>query len=489
MERRGFLYVTGLTAMAGWTPPPVLGRLEAAGAQQGGATASEASWERRLAEYGAAVRFERLPPAIIGAAKAHLLDTLGCACGGVGSEPARIVESTFRRAFGSIGRATVIGGPDPITTEGAALVNGVLTRVLDFNDTYSGLSVVHPSEVIPTALACSEEAGLDGRRLLEAIVVGYEAETRLADAFAFAERGFYGVSTGGVAVPLIAAKCLGLSPEIAAHAIGISFARQLTLIVVSRGDISMMKALPHGHIAMDGIFAARLAQGGFTGPSGAIAWFATEVQPKTEPLVIDVDPAQFSLDRVAFKRFPLQIQLQTVVEAATRLAPRLKGRASDIQRIDVGTYPEVIRTLADPAKYRPASRETADHSLPVCAAMALLDGDVTLAHFEKERWKADDVLAMAAKVTVTVSDVLVAKTPRGRGATLTIRLAGGESLSETVEIPEGDPRKPFSRESLERKFLALAEPVLGQAGAAKVIEIVAGLESLKDVKTLTQALH
>ena len=67
-----------------------------------------------------------------------------------------------------------------------------------------------------------------------------------------------------------------------------------------------------------------LAKGGFTGPSGSIAWLAAEVHPKAERFAIDMDPTHFSLDKVAFKRFPLQMQLHTVVEAAVNLSSRLK---------------------------------------------------------------------------------------------------------------------------------------------------------------------
>jgi 2-methylcitrate dehydratase len=62
-------------------------------------------------------------------------------------------------------------------------------------------------------------------------------------------------------------------------------------------------------------------------------------------------------------------------------------------------------------------------------------------------------------------------------------------LRETVEIPEGDAERPLSRSSLERKFMNFAVPVVGNAGAEHVVSLVDGLEELKDVRELTQALR
>ena len=46
--------------------------------------------------------------------------------------------------------------------------------------------------------------------------------------------------------------------------------------------------------------------------------------------------------------------------------------------------------VADAAKFRPQTRGTADHSLPICLAMTPLDGDVTLGQFDRDRWRDRD---------------------------------------------------------------------------------------------------
>jgi 2-methylcitrate dehydratase len=180
--------------------------------------------------------------------------------------------------------------------------------------------------------------------------------------------------------------------------------------------------------------------------------------------------------------------LQAVAEAGASLSARIKGRTQDIRAITVETYPGIIERVADPAKFRPQTKGTADHSLPVCLAMALLDGDVTVSQFEKDRWRGQDVMALVEKTSVMPGEALIAKLPKGRGARVEIVLADGQSWRETVEVPEGDAQRPLSRSSLERKFMNFAVPVVGKASAERVMSLVDGLEYVNDIRELTQVL-
>jgi 2-methylcitrate dehydratase len=488
MDRRHFLAGTGALTVA-----DAIG-LGAALAQNAGGEAGVApapapriSIERELAEYGAALSYEKLPRAVVDAAKRLLIDALACGYGAIGSPAARIVEQTFRKSFGGPPVASVLGSVALTSAEGAALINGVLIRDLDLNDTHVGKEPCHPSENIPAALACCEEASRSGRDLIETIVLGYEAQLAFNSAFAFGERGLFSVSAAGFVVPLMAGKAWRLPVEQVVEAIGISGVRQLTLLAITRGPISMMKALPYAHNAMDGLFTTRLAAAGFTGPGNAMDWFLKEVKPAEPAVRLDLPPGKFRIAQVGLKRFPLQFELQTVAEAGVNLHARARERGA-ITQIAVETYPITIERTASPSRYDPQTRETADHSLPVCLAMALIDGEVTIAQYEHERWRAPDVLGLARKVAVKVGDRL-AQGGRGSGAIVRLEFADGSSLEEIVAIADGDPRRPMSRAALEQKFKSLAVPTLGEAGAARVLALVDGLETLPDLQSFTAALR
>jgi 2-methylcitrate dehydratase len=98
-------------------------------------------------------------------------------------------------------------------------------------------------------------------------------------------------------------------------------------------------------------------------------------------------------------------------------------------------------------------------------------------------------MALVEKTSVKPGEALIAKLPKGRGASIEVVFADGQSLRETEEVPEGDAERPLSKSSLERKFMNFAVPVVGKAGAERVMSLVDGLGELKDVRELTQALR
>jgi 2-methylcitrate dehydratase len=449
-----------------------------------------AGLEQRLAQYAAGVRYEDLPEAVVQACKRLLLDALGCAFAAVGTSPPTIAEATFRKAFASGGSATIIGSPQTISTEGAILVNGTLIRQLDLNDVYFGKDPSHPSEIVPAAIACCEEAGRSGRDLLEALVVGYEAEVRLCDAFSWGSRGFIASSAAAFVAPLVAGKAWRMPVAQVVHAMGISGPRQLTALAVNSGEISMMKSVGPGFAVMDAVFSTRLAAAGLTGVTRGIEWLGANIQPKQASVSIDLDPRSHLLTKVGLKRFPLQGELQSVAEAGVNLHPKLQGQVGMIREIIVEAYPATLgRGVAEPEKFRPASRETADHSLPICLAMALLDGDVTVGQFNDGRWNESEVFGLAQKVKVGVGQSLLAQMPEGRGTIVEVRLGSGRVLKETVLVPEGDAAKPMSRQALEHKFRQFADTVLGEAGSRRVIGHVDHLEEVTDIRMFTEALR
>jgi 2-methylcitrate dehydratase len=493
IDRRNFLLATGSGAAAAWAglgqSLPRSSRAASAPTMSG-AERPAVGLEQRLAQYAAGVRYENLPAEVVQACKRFLLDALGCGLAAVGTAPAKIAETTFRKSFGSSGPATIIGSAQSISTEGAILVNGTLIRQLDLNDVYFGKDPSHPSEILPAALACCEEAGRNGRELLEVMVVGYEAEVRLNDAFSWATRGFMASSAAGFVTPLVAGKAWRMPVDQVVHAMGISGPRQLTTLAVNSGEISMMKSVGPGYTVMDGVFATRLAAAGMTGVTRSVEWLTANVQPRQSSVSIDLDPRRHLLTKVGLKRFPLQGELQAVVEAGVNLQPKIRGQAAAIREILVEAYPGTIRRgVAEPEKYRPANRETADHSLPICLAMALLDGDVTVEHFHGDRWQAPEVSALAQKVKVVPARTLLAQMPEGRGTFIELHLANGQVLRETVLVPEGDATRPISRAALEHKFRQFADPVLGAAGAGRIIDLVDRLETVDDIRVLTAALR
>ena len=436
----------------------------------------EAPLSARIAAFVADISLDRLPDSAVRAVKRLILDTLGCALGAVGAEPVRMLEAILPPPGAAAARC--LGTGRRTTAEGAAGVNGAMVRYLDFLDVYWSRDICHPSENIPVALACVEEAGGSGRTFIEAVVAGYEVQIRLCDAFSFQDRGFHHVSAAGFVVPFVAGKAWGQTAQAMAHGSALGGIRQMTLGVLSHGKLSMAKAIGYPANAAGAITAARLAGAGFTGPLEAYEWLFRQTSGREEdPGAFAFDHDAWRLEGVSLKQYPVQYALQAPVAAAIRLHASLRGRLEEIVAIRARMRPEALARVADAEKFRPTDRETADHSLPSCVAMALCDGALTEHQFEAARFRDPDVMRLTTLVEAVGDQEFDRRFPNGRPAAVEVVLRSGERLDAVEEVPLGDHSRPMDDAAIRAKFLDLAVPVIGADRGARVIAFVDALES------------
>lgn len=433
----------------------------------------------RLAAFATAVRFEDMPNQDIAAIRRLVLDTLGCALGAVGCEPVRLLAPILRPPADAQDVATLIGSGRRVALADAILHNGALVRYLDFMDVYWARDICHPSENIPVALAAAQAGGHSGRALIEAIAVAYEAQVRLADAFSLESIGLHHASAAGFVAPLVLGKLWGLDTRALAHAVALGGFRHLTAAALVRGRLSMAKAVGYALPSSECVASTRLAAAGFTGPLGVLDDLGVQD--------LALSAGTGCARRVSLKRFPVQYTLQSPVEAALRLRERLGGRADDIESITIETHADVSRRTADSAKFAPVNRETADHSLPCCVAMALADGELTAAQFQSGRWQAPEVQALMAKMRCEPSTA-EERFSGGRPARLSAWLPDGTRHTILVEVPLGDAARPMDDAQLHGKFLAQAGPVIGIDQAEYAADLVMTLERVHDVESLCALL-
>lgn len=440
----------------------------------------------RIAEFVDGIRFDRLSDQALAAARRLLLDTLGCAFGALDAEPVRLLYAALPGldAGPAPGRAQCLGTGRWATPEAATTINGALIRYLDFMDVYWSRDICHPAENIAPALAATQAAGGDGRRLIEAIAAGYEVQIRLCDAFSFQDRGFHHVSAAGFAAAFAAGKGMGLPAQAMAHAAAVSGLRHLTLGVLSKGDLSMAKATGFAFPAAESLTACRLAEAGFTGPLQVLEWLFERSAGAKEDLAAFAFDNESRMPEVSLKAYPVQYALQAPAEAAERLHDRVAGRLDAIDKIRVGVRAETLARTADPKKFAPKNRETADHSLPSCVAMALADGKLDEMQFHAERFLDPDVMRLTGLVDAFADADFEARLEGGRPGSVEVVLNDGSRFKESVEVPAGDRTRPMDEAAVAAKFLSLAEPVFGRAEAEKVIDRVGAIESQADLSWL-----
>ena len=134
--------------------------------------------------------------------------------------------------------------------------------------------------------------------------------------------------------------------------------------------------------------------------------------------------------------------------------------------------------LFDSHKYRPESRETADHSLPYCIAAALVDHKVTTRSFSDEKLKDPAIWEVIDKIKGEASLEFEKMFPAKQPSKVVVKTTDGKEFSEYLEYPKGDPREPMTMEDLENKFNALSAKLLSEEKQKAVKEIVFNCDEL-----------
>src|SRR5262249_2715678 len=218
----------------------------------------------RLAAYAHGLRYEDLDGATIERVKTHVIDTIGCGVGALDEKPVRICREV---ALSVTGPASVIGTNRRTTADLAAFANGAAFRYLDFNDTYVGRFAVHPSDDIAPCLAVAEAERASIRELITAIVIAYEVNCRLADAFDISARGWDPPVFGLPAVGVAAGRLMKLDQEQLTQAVNLAINDHIPMGQTRVGALSDWKGLAAAEAGRNAVFAARLARAGLTGPA------------------------------------------------------------------------------------------------------------------------------------------------------------------------------------------------------------------------------
>ncbi len=457
----------------------------------------------RLAHYTRSLCYDDLPPLVVHEVKRRLLDSVGCALGAWNAPPCRIARRLVQSVKVPHG-ATVWGTGHKTLPDLASFANGAFVRYLDFNDTYLAKEPAHPSDNIAATLAVGETCHASGRRVIQAIALAYEVQCRLCDAAALRPRGWDHVTYGPFSSALAAAKVMKLSEAETLQAVNLAGVANVALRQTRVGDLSMWKACAFSNAARNGVFAAMLAQQGMTGPSPIFEGekgFMNLVSGHFElpPLGGEKGPQQdgvpFKILDTYIKHYPVEYHAQTAVEAALVLRDELLKsdghRAfADITEVEIGSYDVAIEIIGrDPEKWRPLTRETADHSFPYCVVVALLDGVVNLRSFEKKRMIDPALHALMQKVRVVRQPEFVDRYPQAMPTRVTVKAKSGKEYVQQVEYPLGHPRNPMSDREVEDKFRRLAKGKLDRARVARVIDLVWKLDSVNDVGVLMPLLR
>ncbi|UCF18207.1 MAG: MmgE/PrpD family protein [Gemmatimonadota bacterium] len=442
-----------------------------------------------MSRWAAGLEFDQISERAVHEARRYLLDSLGCALGGYRQEDVVHALDVLDEIGGS-GRATILGSGTKTDVVSATLANALMVRVMDYNDIYWQQDPSHPSDIIPAAIACAERRRGNGRDLIVGIILGYEFEMRLCEAAfpGIRERGWHHATLTAFVSPIVAGRMLGLPWQKIQHAIGISASHHATLGAVTAGKLTMMKNTVDPMATQAGVMAALLAERGYSGPEHVIDGKEGLVhclgpEWKLELLTEGLGES-WRIERCGMKAFPTEALTHAPISAVLDLVHENDLQPEQIEKVHIRSLARAADILADPSKYDPRTKETADHSLPYVIAAAIVDRQVTPAQFEAERIMDPTIREQLHKIEVVADPEIESVFPELQRVIVTIHTADGNQFKAQLDYPKGDPRNPLTDKEIEEKFDALAAPVLSDEARDRLKQAVWQLEKLESVGKL-----
>jgi 2-methylcitrate dehydratase len=160
------------------------------------------------------------------------------------------------------------------------------------------------------------------------------------------------------------------------------------------------------------------------------------------------------------KAYPAVVYTQTAIVAAMAVADEVtkgaRDRAAALERIasiEIATSKRGLQqTGGEREKWAPATRDTADHSMPYITARAMFDADITNDSYTLAKLKEPRILAFMQKITVAEDLELTARVGDAVPTRITAILADGQRVSREVDDIPGFAGKPMRRPDIDRKF-------------------------------------
>ena len=186
----------------------------------------------------------------------------------------------------------------------------------------------------------------------------------------------------------------------------------------------------------------------------------------------------------SIKYWPAEYHSQSAIEAAMFLRQEI-GDPAKIQSVRIESHDASVDIIgSEPEKWKPETRETADHSLPYITAIALIDGEVTEKQFQPQRFADPTIWKFLENVTVQRNDELTSLYAKAVANIVHVTLQDGRVLTKRVDYPLGNALNPVSDQQLEGKFNALVVPELGEESAQKILAAGWKLEEAKSPNEL-----
>jgi 2-methylcitrate dehydratase PrpD len=442
----------------------------------------------QAAEWAGRLRFEQVPPAVVESTKLRILDLIGVM---LAARDLPLVAQARRAAQALDGGsgACILGGTEQVAPVAAAFVNGVMSAVLEFDDTHIE-SFIHPTApVVSVLFAELHRRPVSGPALITAVLAGSELTCRLGlitpvrlHTLGFHPTAVFGVFGGVYAL----ANLRGHDAGCIADAIGAAGSLSAGLNA-SFEDGSSTKMMHVGMAAAGAMRALALAEAGISGPrtvfDGRFGWFRSHVQGCDDlrfDALCDGLGERWEVLDIASKAHPCAFTMIPHIACALELHARHRPRPEDIAEIVCRIGRRSFATVCEPVedKRRPASTWHGRISLQHTVAEALVRGRMDKHAYAEATLRDPVINALADRVRHEDDPATVATRS---GGSVTLHMKDGRALTNAIADMRGTRANPMTRDDVVAKFLANVDGVLPSEIAAEAVDLVLALERCEAV--------
>lgn len=436
---------------------------------------------RLLAEWVVNLKGSDIAPDVRREGLRTFVNWVGCAVGGARHET---VDAALRAVtpFSGTGTATVLGRPEKLDAAHAALLNGITSHVLDYDDTHLK-TIIHPAGPVASALlALAEIRPMSGEDFLTALIIGVEVECRIGNAVYphHYDRGWHITGTAGVfGAAAAVGKVIGLERQKMQWAFGLA-ATQSSGLREMFG--TMTKSFHPGRAAQNGLMSALLAEAGFDSSERAIEaprGFATVMSDKQDWNEILGDlGTRWESALNSYKPFACGIVIHPAIDGCQQIRAEIGDRVGDIASVHLTTHPLVLELTG---KRTPRTGLEGKFSVFHAAAVALLHGDGAPTAFTDDMVTDPEVIALRNRIDATAD-----KNCHEASVTIRVTFNDGSTLDKHIERTIGSSEVPLTDAQIDHKFKVQSALVIGEAATDKLLALAWRSPELNDIAAVAR---
>jgi len=419
-----------------------------------------------------------------------ILDTIGCMIAGSQMPETQQVIAA-EQAVGSKGSALIVGNTARLGVVSAARANAYMGDIFELNDLIGGHASIGN---VATALSLAQTNHASGSDLILAVIAGIETTARVYNAFyphlkSIEDSGMVSVGfPATIGCAAAAARLSGLTPDQTANALAVAGAiAGWCPAEVIFGDGGTIKPMLFGASpASAGIQAVEYAKAGLSGPpnilDSSIGYFAA-MSGKWSPGALSTD--DWALNEPRRKLHACCGYIHSAFDAVANAMTELKLDPLRIAEINVSVPQYIIPAISKSAP--PATANEARFHIQYMLALAAAGTDMVMpAHsigFASE-FLRPEMKHLAERVHIVAGPELT----HYHECRLRLKMEDGTEHEFSNDAPRGSPQNLLSEDNLVQKFMALAEPVIGNDRAQKIVAITRSFEQIDDLSPLFEAL-